>query len=221
MKDKVTAIDGPSASGKSTVARRLAARTGGLYVDSGALYRAITWKALQVGIHHGDIESVISMLREIKISFEVSGGSVVFTLEGTLPGQELRTEKVNSNVSWIAAISEVRGMVNKWLRSMVRLGPLVVEGRDIGTVVFPDAEHKFYLDATHEERARRRFSEIAGNESVSREEIGKSLKNRDTIDSSRRIDPLRIAPDAVIVDSTSMNADQVVDFILEHVQARK
>lgn len=218
MKEKVIAIDGPSASGKSTVAKRLAAKYGRLYVDSGALYRTITVKALKQGIAHGDNDSVKHMLPGIKIRFNVAGGAIEFSTEGIDSPAELRTEQVSANASWVAAIPEVRSRVNTWLRGMRKLGPLVVEGRDIGTVVFPQAEHKFYLDASQEERTRRRYAEVEQRkENVSREVVGESLKKRDKTDSSRQVDPLRLAPDAVVVDSTGMNIDQVVEFISNHI----
>ena len=219
MSNKVIAIDGPAASGKSTVAKRVAAGLGCLYVDSGALYRAVTWKALRSGVETNSPSALSTLLVGFPIRFSVAGGAVGFTLDNVDPGMELRTERVNSHVSEVAATPEVRSCVNEWLRSMTRFGDLVVEGRDIGTAVFPSAGFKFYLDAAPEERARRRYAEIATDKGgVSKTDIGESLKKRDRFDSNRQKDPLRIAPDAVVIDSTGMSIQNVADMILEQVR---
>lgn len=219
MADKVVAIDGPSASGKSTVAKRVAAGLGFLYVDSGALYRGVTWKALKDGVSTTDAGAVAAMLRTIDISFFVADGAVRFKIDGIELKGEIRTIEVNENVSRIAAMPVVREQVVAWLRDMGRFGNLVMEGRDIGTAVFPSAEHKFYLDASEEERAKRRFQEIhEGVKKITFTEVNESLKRRDAIDKGRKKDPLRIAPGAVIVDTTSMNIEQVAQFILERLK---
>ena len=218
MSNRIIAIDGPSASGKSTVARRVAAKLGWLYVDSGALYRGVTWKALRDGVDTRAAAAMASLLRGFPIRFSVSAGSVVFTIGGMEPGLELRSETLNRQVSHAAAMPDVRNQVNVWLRGMTTLGDLVVEGRDIGTAVFPAASFKFYLDASSEERARRRYVEIAERkDGVSKKDISESLRNRDTIDSSRQKDPLRAAADAVVIDSTGMSVDDVVAFVLDRV----
>lgn len=211
----VVAIDGPAASGKSTVARRLAKQFGFLYVDSGALYRGVTWAALQRGIPGTDTRGVLETMERMDIRFEVADGAVTFTIDGCSPGAALRTETVNRNVSPVAAIAEVRARVVVWLQAMAAHGSLVMEGRDIGTRVFPDTRHKFYLDADPDVRARRRLREMA--EPASAHQVGESLKRRDTIDSARKTDPLRIAPDAVVVDSTGMSIDEVVAWILPRI----
>jgi cytidylate kinase len=155
------------------------------------------------------------LLPGFPIRFVVAGGAVGFSIGGVEPGAELRTERLNSQVSYVAAMPEVRNQVNEWLRGMTTLGDLVVEGRDIGTAVFPAATFKFYLDASPEERARRRCAEMAGQgNGVNKKDISESLKNRDTIDRSRRKDPLKTAPDAVIIDSTGMDIEDVVAVIL-------
>ena len=159
------------------------------------------------------------LLPGFPIRFTVAGGAVGFSIDGVEPGAELRTERLNSQVSYVAAMPEVRNQVNEWLRGMTKLGDLVVEGRDIGTAVFPAATFKFYLDASPEERARRRCAEMAGQgNGVNKKDISESLKNRDTIDRSRQKDPLKTAPDAVIVDSTGMAIEDVVAVILARVK---
>ena len=212
--DKVIAIDGPAASGKSTVAKLVAAETNGIYVDSGALYRAITWKALQEGIDTTDFAANAKLAQSITPEFYVKDNAVRFRIDGIELNTELRTPEINSNVSYIAATPEARVVVVAWLRDMTKFGNLVMEGRDIGTAVFPNAEKKFYLDASPEERARRRHkeqSESGLKQSVT--EVGSSLQKRDKIDSTRKKDPLKIADDAIVIDSTGKSIDEVVAII--------
>ena len=216
---EVVAIDGPAASGKSTVARRVAAELGFLYVDSGAMYRGITWKALRERIAVNDPAAVVRLLSRVAAEIYISDDSVRFRLDGMDPLRELRDREVTENVSLVAAVPEVRARVNEWLRDALRFGSLVVEGRDIGTAVFPDTPFKFYLDASPEERARRRHAERTdGTAAASVREVKQALKRRDTIDSGRRAAPLRVAPGATIVDSTSLTVDEVVALIVGQVR---
>jgi CMP/dCMP kinase len=218
---EVVAVDGPSASGKSTVARHVARELGFLYVDSGAMYRGLTWKALRERVDPSDPAAVVRLLPRIAAETYVIEGSVRFRLDGTDPLRELRERDVTESVSLVAAIPEVRTRVNAWLREALRFGSLVIEGRDIGTAVFPTASFKFYLDATPEERARRRLAELSGPAGAATVgEVEQSLKRRDTIDSGRRTDPLRVAPDAVAIDSTRLSIDQVVRLIVDRVMGR-
>lgn len=218
MSSKIIAIDGPAASGKSTVAKRVAAALGYLYVDSGALYRGVTWKALREAVDTRNAGGVAGLLKDFPILFAVAAGGVGFTIDGIEPGLELRTEELNRHVSEVAAMPDVRNQVNVWLRSMTSFGSLVVEGRDIGTAVFPSAPFKFYLDASSDERARRRYAEVARQKnSASKTDVSESLKKRDTIDRSRQKDPLRIATDAIVIDSTGMSIEDVVAFVLKRV----
>jgi cytidylate kinase len=215
---RVIAIDGPAASGKSTVSRRLAAGLGYLYVDSGAVYRGITWKALQDGISCRDDARVKELLARLSMEFYVQEGAVRYRIDGIDPGQGIRTQQVDENVSPIAAMPEVRTRVTNWLRDMRKFGNLVMEGRDIGTVVFPDAERKFYLNASAEVRAQRRHAELVARQEVSHaEDVANAILVRDRIDSTRKKDPLRIAAEAIQVDSTGMSIDQVVAFIRERI----
>ncbi len=218
MSERVVAIDGPSASGKSTVARRVAQALGWLYVDSGALYRGVTWQALQDGVDTGSADALGELVRGMDISFHVADGAVSFRIGGRQLGLELRSDEINAHVSPVAVAPEVRAHVVRWLREMRALGSLVVEGRDIGTAVFPETPFKFYLDASPEERARRRHLEMTGrNEDANLDRVGDSLKRRDRIDSSRKTDPLRIADGAMVIDSTAMGIDEVVKAVLEKV----
>lgn len=220
MTAEVVAIDGPSASGKSTVARRVAEGLRGLYVDSGALYRAVTWCALEANVAEGDHEGILAVLRAAKFDFRVEGGAVVWTVNGVDPGMALRTERINRRVSEVAATQEVRDQVGAWLRSLARFGPLVMEGRDIGTVVFPDARHKFYLDADPGERARRRHAEsVDPSASTDVRKVLDSLATRDRKDRQRAVAPLKVAESAVVIDSTHLPVDQVVARILGLLRA--
>lgn len=207
----IIAIDGPAASGKSTVARKVAAALGYLYVDSGALYRDVTWLALRKRVDPSDAESVIAMLEATAWDFHVRHGAVVYTLDGEDPADEIRSGEVNENVSFIARLPAVRTMVVERLREMTTLGSLVIEGRDIGSVVFPETPYKFYLDADPVERARRRSLE-AGDDV---EATQASLARRDKLDSSRKTAPLQIALGAKVVDTTSLEIDEVAEKVLE------
>lgn len=215
---RVIAIDGPAASGKSTVARRVARALGRIYVDSGALYRGVTWKVLKAGVEPTDADAVLGAMRAADVRFSVRDGAVVFAVDGEEPGEALRSADINRHVSPVAANPDVRRQVTAWLREMVRHGPLVMEGRDIGTAVFPDAPFRFYLDASEEERARRRHAEAA-SQGHSVEEIGRSLRRRDHIDSTRKTAPLRVAEGGTVIDTTGLSIDQVVEHILRAVRA--
>jgi cytidylate kinase len=214
------AIDGPSASGKSTVARRVAAALGWLYVDSGAVYRGVTWQALRRGVKTDDGEALSAMMDAMGLEFFVGEGAVRFRVEGIEPVAELRTPEINRHVSFVAAQSPVRSRVVAWLQGMTRLGRVVMEGRDIGTVVFPDAAVRIYLDATPGERARRRHAEdvpVSGTATMA--DVASSLGMRDRIDSTRRTAPLKIAEGALVIDSTGMTIEAVVARVLEGARA--
>lgn len=218
--NRVIAIDGPSASGKSTVARKVAGKTGDLYVDSGALYRGMTWKVLQEGVNPEESSAVLEVMNAATWDFTVVDGAVRFTIDGVDPGEAIRGEAVRENVSFIARIPEVRKMIVANLRGMRTLGNLVVEGRDIGSAVFPDSGSKYYLDADPEERARRRNAELEATEGESNvKTVLHSLKRRDEMDSTRKTDPLQVAEGARIIDSTHLTLDQVVEVVLEDLKS--
>lgn len=212
----VIAIDGPSASGKSTVARLLASETRGVYVDSGSLYRGITWKALESGINTKDAPAVIDLLKRTNWNFSLQDGAVRFRMDGVDPGLALRSEIVHEHVSDIAAIPEVREFVVEKLREMQSMGSLVMEGRDIGSVVFPNTPYKFYIDADPGERARRRFLETANGRQlrVNAEAVLSSLLSRDQKDSERATAPLKIADGAIVINTTNMALEEVVKMII-------
>jgi cytidylate kinase len=215
----ILAIDGPSASGKSTVARLAAQRLGINYVDSGSFYRGITWKSLRDGIDTTNAAQVIELVERIDFQCFMRDGAVMFTIDGEEPGDQIRSQPVQEHVSDIAAIPEVRAYLVNMLRDSARLGSLAMEGRDIGTVVFPDTPFKYYLDADPAERARRRFNELsqkAGYNNVG--EVYDSLARRDRKDTTRKAAPLQIALGAKVIDSTGMVAEQVVEMIIADLQ---
>lgn len=215
---KTIAIDGPSASGKSSVSKGVAKELGFIYVDSGALYRGVTWQALRKGVDTKDAETVVDAMYNAEWDFFVQEGASVFSIDGDMPVQELREKDVRESVADVAAITEVRKFVVDNLRSLANFGSLVVEGRDIGTVVFPDSPYKFYLDADPEERAMRRYRELVdAGEDEKAHEVMESLKKRDQIDSTRKTDPLAVAPGALLIDSTSMTLEDVIRAVVDAV----
>lgn len=216
----IVAVDGPSASGKSTVSRQTAKTVGFLYVDSGAMYRGITWKCVKEGIDVKDVQEVTNLLIRIRMELVVRDGAVTYLIDGEDPGQEIRGQAVRERVADIAAQQAVRVYIVQKLREMAKFGSLVMEGRDIGTVVFPDTPFKYYLDADPEERARRRAAELKVAEGAAdHAAVLNSLKKRDQKDATRATAPLQIALGARIINSTGMSIDQVVDVILGDLRA--
>lgn len=199
------AIDGPAASGKSTVARRLAKRLGLIMINSGAMYRAIAWASIQHGVDAADPAAVIAMLDRIEVSCGVRDGGSVILIDGVDPGEALRQDPVNIRVSAIAAIPEVRTLLVDKQREYLALGSLVMEGRDIGSVVFPDTPYKLYIDASEEVRLARR----------SAEGLADVVSQRDKEDSSRKASPLVVAEGATVIDSSEMDIEQVVEEALK------
>lgn len=201
---RVVAIDGPAASGKSTVARRVAEALGFLYVNSGAMYRAFTWLALERGVDCGDGDAVRRLLGETAFTCETRDGAGVVGLNGHIAGDEVHGAEVNAHVSQIAACPQVRDRIFAVLHAFPRTHDVVMEGRDIGSVVFPETPHKFYIDAAPEIREARRRAQG----------LGDSIAERDRKDSTRAAAPLTIAKDAVVVDSSALGVDQVVAAVL-------
>jgi len=213
----VVAIDGPAASGKSTVARQTAQALGWVYVDSGALYRGLTWKALRENVDTARPADVAALVPRLAWDFFDDQRAIRFTIDGEDPGPQLRSELVREAVSDIATVPEVRAFIVGELRRMTVFGPLVMEGRDIGSVVFPDTPFKFYLDANPAERARRRAAELAQAEGAGGGDVAQvlsSLTRRDQKDSGRKTAPLQIPLGAHVIDSTQLGIADVVALIL-------
>lgn len=217
--DIVVAIDGPSASGKSTVSREAARCLKFIYVDSGALYRGMTWKAVRAGVDVRDPERVVGIMQVSAWDLFIDELTLRFTIDGEDPTDHLRSEPVRERVSYVAAIPEVREFMVQRLRDSASFGDLVMEGRDIGSVVFPDARFKYYLDADPEERARRRHKELLAAEGQGDvRQVLDSLKRRDTIDSTRATAPLQIPLGAKVVNTTDLTIDDVVQLIVSEVR---
>ena len=202
----IIAIDGPAASGKSSVAKRLARRIGFFYVNSGSMYRAVTWELLRQGIDPSNPESVQSSIASMDLGcgFNAEGESFI-RINAQIPDAELKESGVNNSVSTVSAIPAVRHLIVARLRALVNAHNVVMEGRDIGSAVFPDSPHKFYLDATPEIRRLRRAAEG----------LTDSIDLRDKQDSSRAEAPLQIAEGACVVDTSHLTLDGVVEKIFQ------
>ncbi len=215
MKKFVIAIDGPAGSGKSTVAKLIAVKLGFLYVDTGAMYRALTLKALKEKIPFEDDKKIIEMARSARIELRQENGKYRVLLDGKDVSDAIRTEEVSKTSHYAASILPIREILWKIQRGYREKHNIVMEGRDIGSKVFPDAQLKIFLDATVEERAKRRFLQLkemgaGGN----LEEIEKDIAARDEKDRQRSISPLVKLPDATCIDTTDLTIPQVVDKIL-------
>jgi len=216
--DKIITIDGPVASGKSTLSRLLAKRLDYLYLDTGAMYRAVALQAKRRGIDTGDKRKLQELCQNLDLHFQSEGEQTKLYLGDEDISLAIRTPEMDLLSSTISAIREVREAMTGLQRKMAREGRLVAEGRDMGTIVFPEAEYKFFVTASPKVRAQRRYKErIDRGESVSLEEVDKELKVRDRQDETRPIAPLRPAKDAKIIDTTALNPYEVVEKILENM----
>jgi len=211
------AIDGPAGAGKSTVARAVADRLGIAYLDTGAMYRVVAYKALSCGIPIQDEERVTALAQKIKISFEYGENPMVYC-DGENVTAEIRSPEIGRAVSIIASYPGVRECLVNLQRQEAAKGSVVMDGRDIGTYVLPQAEVKIFLTASPEERAKRRYREnlLAGKKS-SYEEVLDDIKKRDRMDTMRKHAPLKPAPDAKIIDTTNLSQQEVIETILKIV----
>ncbi|MBN1303835.1 MAG: (d)CMP kinase [Anaerolineales bacterium] len=217
----IIAIDGPAASGKSTLGKRLADDFGYLFFDTGVMYRAVTWAVLQAGIEVGEEAAVTALAEGVQIDVaspsKEDGRACDVLLDGQDITWEIRRPEVDGNVSPVSAFAGVRKALLEKQRRIGLRGRVVMVGRDIGTVVLPEADVKIYLFASAEERARRRYNEIvARGEPADYDEILRKVKTRDQIDSTRAIAPLRPADDAILLDSDALNFEQVVEKAKEY-----
>ena len=221
MSKIVVAIDGPAGAGKSTIAKLVAGELGYAYIDTGAMYRSVTWKWLQTGAAFD--EALISELsRKMVIEFKPEANVNRVFVDGQEVTSAIRSAEVTANVSRVAAIGPVREATVEQQRRMGDVGGVLMDGRDIGTVVFPKAQLKVFLTASVEERALRRYKElVAKGEKVELEQLQKDIAYRDKQDSERAISPLRQAEDAILLDTSDMNIEQVVAKLKQLVQERE
>ncbi len=216
---RVIAIDGPSGAGKSSVSRIVGKKLGFLHVDSGALYRIMTWQALVRKVDTDNPEAVAAFAPTVDIECRPENGAIAYYVGGEPPGERIRTPEINAHASQVATVKQVRDKITSLLRDMTRFGDLVVEGRDITTAVFPDSPARFYLTASAEARAMRRQKEEVekGIANQSAAAVKASLLARDAIDSTRKYAPLRKADGAIEIDSSDLTLEQVVDIVLEKI----
>jgi len=217
----VVAIDGPMGSGKGTVARLVARALGFRHVDTGAMYRAVAWKALREGVPLDDLQAVAELARRTRVDLDTEPEGNRVWCDGEDVTDAIRSVQVNAAVRRVAANAGVRSVLTERQRSLAREGGVVVEGRDIGTVVLPDADLKVYLVASLDERARRRWQELrARGEDVSLEAVRELVREDDEAAQTRAVAPLRRAEDAVVVDSTSRSPEEVAEEIARLVRSR-
>lgn len=218
---RVIALDGPSGAGKSSVSKRVGNLLGFLHVDSGALYRIMTWQCLKHNIDTANPEAVAAFAGQVHVTCEPQNGAIAYFVDNEPPGHAIRTPEINRHASPVATVKAVRDRVTGWLRDMTRFGDLIVEGRDITTAVFPESPARFYLVASAEARAERRRKEELdkGIASQTTDEVKASLLARDAIDSTRKHAPLRKADGAIEIDSTDMTLAEVVQAIIDALPA--
>jgi cytidylate kinase len=217
----IIAIDGPSAAGKSTLAKRLAKELGFTYMDTGAMYRALALKVLREGIDIGNDGMLTQLIGSTEIDLVDTGGKLRVLLDGEDVSELIRTPEVSQMASKASALKTVRQWMLVLQRALGQRGDVVAEGRDIGTVVFPDAEVKIYLDASAQERARRRVKELrrAGRQ-VSLDETLREMVERDKRDSERDLAPLSKADDAVAIDSSALDAEALAQTVMQEIRKK-
>lgn len=221
----VVAIDGPAASGKSTVARLVARALGYIYIDTGSMYRALTLKCLRDHVDVNDEDEVSRTLDRTRIAFDhdrpCDHPTRIF-MDGEDVSSAIRTPEVNAHVSIVASHPSVRQRMTERQRELASEGGAVLEGRDIGTVVFPDADVKFFLTAQFDERVRRRFIELRQSGiNVTREDVARDISTRDKLDSERKAAPLSVPEDAIVIDTTNLSIEDVLERVLSAVRRKK
>lgn len=212
----VVALDGPAGAGKSSVARRVAERAGFSWLNSGSFYRAVTWAVMESGLDPADRDAVIRIARAARLDVDGEGG---VTVEGRPVERLLRSDAIDAWVARHSAIPEVRAEVNRRLRGIAAARDVVVDGRDIATVVFPDAEVKIYLDADVATRARRRHAQ--GTSGLTLEEIERAIAERDRFDRAKPAAPLMVAPGALVLDTSHLTIEEVCERVLDAIRVKK
>ena len=221
-KKKIITIDGPAGAGKSTVSKALAKKLGYIYLDTGALYRALAHKALSAKISLEDTEALAKLCSGTKVSLKNIGGKMLVLVDGEDVGNKIRTEEVGLAASRISAFAVVRESLLNLQREAALKGGIIAEGRDMGSIVFPHADCKFYLDANVEERTKRRYNELlAKGAGAEYRGIQKDMMARDDQDSQRKIAPLKASADAIIIDSTGLSVDGVVEKIIQRISIKR
>lgn len=222
MKKPVIAIDGFSSTGKSSISKIIAEKLGIIHLDTGALYRGITWFALQNCLNDDEtinLEQLFSSFPLIELEFKNDNGELVLFLNHINISKEIRSHEVSQNVSFIAKQKEVRDFLLQSQRNLAEKGGIIMDGRDIGTVVLPNADFKFFLTASIEERTRRRYQELLSLGIETDEKLVKdNLIERDRIDSEREIAPLKKADDAIVIDNTKLNKKETIESILAYLK---
>lgn len=222
MKKPVIAIDGYSSTGKSSISKIIADQLGLIHMDTGALYRGVTWYALQHCLNENgeiDLNTLFSSFDQIKLEFKNSDGTLILFLNDTDISTEIRTNIVSDNVSLVAKQKEVRDFLLQSQRTLAEKGGVIMDGRDIGTVVLPNADYKFFLTASIDERTNRRFLELKGlGIEADKEQVKQNLIERDKIDSEREIAPLKQADDAIVIDNSALTKEETIQLILSHIK---
>ncbi|MEK6727266.1 MAG: (d)CMP kinase [Candidatus Omnitrophota bacterium] len=216
----IVAIDGPAGAGKSTIAKIIAEKLRFLYIDTGAMYRALTLKVIEQDIDIKDTQRIVEIAADLSIDLiNNPDGSLKVFLDGRDVSRQIREPRITKFVSDIAKLKGVRDIMLKLQRGFGERGNCVLDGRDIGTIVFPDAKNKFYLDAHFKERVKRRHKELnVSGEDVSAQDVESDLQNRDSIDSTREIAPLKKAEDAIYIDTTNISIEEVVNKVLKEIK---
>ncbi|MCD9615952.1 (d)CMP kinase [Chryseobacterium gleum] len=222
MKKPVIAIDGYSSTGKSSISKIIADQLGLIHMDTGALYRGVTWYALQHCVNENgeiDLNTLFSSFDRIKLEFKNNDGTLILFLNDSDISKEIRTNIVSDNVSLVAKQKEVRDFLLQSQRTLAEKGGVIMDGRDIGTVVLPNADYKFFLTASIDERTNRRFLELKGlGIEADKEQVKQNLIERDKIDSEREIAPLKQAEDAIVIDNSELTKDETIALILSHIK---
>ncbi|MFP3595532.1 (d)CMP kinase [Chryseobacterium sp. SIMBA_029] len=222
MKKPVIAIDGYSSTGKSSISKVIAEKLGLIHLDTGALYRGVTLFALQNCTNEDgtlDFEKLFSSFGDIQLEFKNDHGELVLYLNDTDISMQIRSNKVSDNVSLVAKQKEVRDFLLQAQRSLAEKGGIMMDGRDIGTVVLPNADFKFFLTASIDERTKRRYSELLSlGIDADEQQVKQNLIIRDKIDSEREIAPLKQAEDAIVIDNTTLNKKETIDLILSYLK---